>query len=245
MPYRFRRKISKSVAEVSTPNGRTIRLPYTGSLPNKGSIVQPLKNDCCCPTRLQFGDIPTRVIRTDPNPRRVSQRRPPPVQIYDRVVYSLDLLRPYVRDKPIYTVLTNNDGFYLPFTNKFPLVRVTGDPLEPYKEKLGVIGSVLYCFIQDSFDQWAYREPDLLGGERITKVKRIYVVDCNAYIKDYEWSHLIPSVYSALQQYHPGCALYTYRETGDRILPTGRKESMFDKWWRNPLDFTYKKWPSY
>ena len=74
MPYRFRRKISDSLAEVTTPDGHTIRLPYTGSVPERGSIVQPQKDNCCCPSGLQFGSSPNRAIRTDPAPRRVSRR---------------------------------------------------------------------------------------------------------------------------------------------------------------------------
>ena len=246
MPYRFRRKISDSVAEVTTPDGHTIRLPYTGSIPERGSIVQPQKDNCCCPSGLQFGSSPNRAIRTDPSPRRVSTRKPlPPMSLPNRLVYTPYLLIPYVKNRPIYTSVSYDDGFYLPFTNKFPMVGVTNDPVKnPVKyDKVGVIPPILFCFFMGSFDQWRYLNP--LPEANIAIVKKIYVVDALADIKDYKRDDYITYVYSALQQFHPGCTLYTYRETDNRILPNGRLKSMFDVWWRNPLAFDYKQWPNY
>lgn len=76
MPYRFIRKISNSVAEVSTPGGRTIRLPYTGSLPKKGGIINPILGNCCCPKKLEFpGTLPTGK-HTKSGPRRTSLQKP-------------------------------------------------------------------------------------------------------------------------------------------------------------------------
>ena len=252
MSYRFIRKISKGVAEVTTPSGHTIRLPYTGSLPKKGSIVQPQKDNCCCPQGLQFDSIPNRAIRTDPTPRRVSPGRPPlPTTKTNRLVHTPNLLLPYVQSRPIYTSLSYHDGFYLPFTNKFPLVGVTNDPVKrPVKDNVvGVIPPTLFCFFEGSFDQWEYQDP--LPGAKVSTINKIYVVDAEADIDDYKGNTFdseyinIPNVYSALQQFHPGCTLYTYRETDNRQLPEGRLESMFAEWWENPLVFDYKKWPDY
>ena len=250
MPYRFIRRISKSVAEVSTPSGHTIRLPYTGSLPKRGSVVQPQKDNCCCPQRLQFDSSPNKAIKTDPTPRRVSQGRPPLPTKVSRLVYTPDLLIPYVQSRPIYTSLSYGDGFYLPFTTKFPQVGVTNDPVnKPVKDNVvEFIPPTLFCFFAGSFDQWKYRDP--LPGAKVSTIKKIYVVDAEADMKDnYEDTHPeganITNVYSALQQFHPGCTLYTYRETDDRILPEGRLESMFAEWWKNPLSFIYKQWPNY
>lgn len=251
MPYRFRRKISDSLAEVTTPDGHTIRLPYTGSVPERGSIVQPQKDNCCCPIGLQFGSSPNRAIRTDPSPRRVSPGRPPLSKITHRLVNWPDLLLPYVQSRPIYTFQTYNDGFYLPFTNRYPAVGVTNDPVnKPVKDSVvGVIPLTLFCFFVGSFDQWAYQDP--VTRAKVSTINKIYVVDAYADINDYKGNTFnseyisIPNVYSALQQFHPGCTLYTYRETDNRELPEGRLESMFDEWWKNPLAFDYKKWPDY
>ena len=249
MPYRFRRKISDRVAEVTTPDGHTIRLPYTGSVPERGSIVQPQKDNCCCPSKFQFGSSPNRAIRTDPSPRRVSQGRPPLPKITNRLVNYPDLLLPFVQSRPIYTFQTYNDGFYLPFTTRYPMVGVTNDPKnKPVKNGIATaIPSTLFCFFLGSFDQWKYLDP--APGAKVSTVNKIYVVDALADIKDYSYTGPytggIIKVYSALQQFHPGCTLYTYRETDNRILPDGRLESMFDVWWKNPLAFDYKQWPNY
>lgn len=250
MSYRFIRRISKGVAEVSTPDGHTIRLPYTGSLPKRGSIVQPQKNNCCCPSRLQFDNIPNKAIKTDPAPRRVSRGRPSIPPKINRLVYTPNLLIPYVKSQPIYTNLSHDDGFFLPFTNKFPQVGVTNDPVnKPVKnDVVRAIPPTLFCFFSGSFDQWAYQDP--LPGAKIAIVNKIYVVDAEADMEvNYKSTHPkganITNVYSALQQFHPGCTLYTYRETDNRELPEGRLESMFAEWWKNPLAFDYKQWPNY
>lgn len=249
MPYRFRRKISDSVAEVTTPDGHTIRLPYTGSVPERGSIVQPQKDDCCCPSRLQFGSSPNRAIRTDPTPRRVSQGRPPLPPKVSRLVYRPNLLIPYVKSQPIYTIQSYADGFYLPFTTRYPMVGVTDDPVNnPVKDDVvEVIHHTLFCFFTDSFDNWRYQDP--LPNAKVSAITKIYVVDAQANINDYRYATTyttgIIGVYSALQQFHPRCTFYTYRETDNRKLPEGRLESMFDEWWKNPLVFDYKKWPDY
>lgn len=255
MSYKFIRRISKGVAEVSTPDGHTIRLPYTGSPPNRGSIVQPQKDNCCCPQRLQFDSGPNKTIRTDPTPRRVSQGRPPLPAKINRILFipnTLIPLIPYVQSRPIYTFQTYDDGFYLPFTNRFPLVGVTIDPVnKPVKDDVvGVVPPTLFCFFVNSFDQWEYRDP--LPGAKVSTINKIYVVDAYADINDYKINPSpyfldsgLPRVYSALQQFHPGCNLYIYRETDNRELPEGRLEPMFAEWWEDPLAFDYKKWPDY
>ncbi len=70
MPYRFIRKISNSVAEVSTPSGHTIRLPYTGTVPTRGSVVNPIIGSCCCPKGLTFPAAAIQNTHTTPSPRR-------------------------------------------------------------------------------------------------------------------------------------------------------------------------------
>ena len=125
MPYRFIRKISKGVAEVTTPSGHTIRLPYTGSVPKRGSIVQPQKDNCCCPIGLQFGSSPNRVIRTDPAPRRVSRRKSRKLSAFYPVIYNgLDFESsnfPYNPDLPkTYTVILQPTFSDYP-ASKFPL----------------------------------------------------------------------------------------------------------------------------
>jgi hypothetical protein len=72
MPYRFLRKISNGMAEVSTPDGHTIRLPYSGSLPKPGSVVKPEIDRCCNPVGFIGTGSNKKLASSYPQPRRVS-----------------------------------------------------------------------------------------------------------------------------------------------------------------------------
>ena len=158
MSYRFIRRISKGVAEVSTPDGHTIRLPYTGSLPKRGSIVQPQKDNCCCPKRLQFDSSPNKVIRTDPTPRRVSRRKGRKPTFYP-VIYSglgLRTLR-YNPDLPkTYIVIFQPKAGDYP-ASKFPLygigVIISNVPDGPKVQGLTPVkfGKIVYQLEVSSF----------------------------------------------------------------------------------------------
>ena len=168
MSYRFIRRISKSVAEVSTPSGHTIRLPYTGSLPKRGSIVQPQKNNCCCPQRLQFDSSPNKAIRTDPTPRRVSRRKGRILSAFYPIIYpGVDLSPsnfPYNPDLPkTYTVIFQPAHFDYP-ASKFPLygigIVISNVPDGPKIQGLTPVkfGRTVYQFEGRSFgtayDNW-------------------------------------------------------------------------------------------
>ena len=74
MTYKFQRKISNRTAEIITPNGRTIRLPYTGDVPQTNSIVHPEFNKCCCPIKLSFDKNKSSQF-THVSPRRNKRKR--------------------------------------------------------------------------------------------------------------------------------------------------------------------------
>ena len=155
MPYRFIRRISKSVAEVSTPSGHTIRLPYTGSLPKRGSVVQPQKDNCCCPQRLQFDSSPNKVIRTDPTPRRVSRRKNRITTVYPVIYHAFNFNLsnfPYNPDLPkTYTIIFQPAIADYPASN-FPLygigVVISNVPSGPTVQGLTPIkfGKIVYQF---------------------------------------------------------------------------------------------------
>ena len=159
MPYRFRRKISDRVAEVTTPDGHTIRLPYTGSVPERGSIVQPQKDNCCCPIGLQFGSSPNRAIRTDPGPRRISQRDGRITThhvIYRGVSFTSDNF-PYNPELPkTYTVILQ-PTFFDYSASKYPLygigVVIFNVPGGPKVQKLSPVrfGKIAYQFEEQTF----------------------------------------------------------------------------------------------
>lgn len=177
MSYRFIRRISKNVAEVSTPSGHTIRLPYTGSLPKRGSIVQPQKDNCCCPQRLQFGSSPDKAIRTDPTPRRVSRRKGLKPTFYPVIYNSYALLLKHFPYNPAlpktYTVIFQPAPADYP-ASKFPLygigVVISNVPSGPQIRGLTPVkfGKIVYHFehvtfgtAYDNFGNITYYE----GGE--------------------------------------------------------------------------------
>ena len=74
MTYRFQRKISSRTAEITTPSGSSIRLPYTGDVPQPNTIVHPTFNKCCCPIELSF-DKNQKPQFNDVSPRRTRKKR--------------------------------------------------------------------------------------------------------------------------------------------------------------------------
>ena len=160
MSYRFIRRISKGVAEVTTPSGHTIRLPYTGSPPKRGSIVQPQKDDCCCPSGLQFGSSPNRAIRTDPSPRRVSRRKGRITPVYPIIYRGFSLYPDNFLYNPslptTYTVIFQPTVRDYP-ASKFPLygigVVISNVPKGPKIQGLTPVkfGKIVYQFEEESF----------------------------------------------------------------------------------------------
>ena len=246
MPYRFIRRISNSMAEVATPDGHTIRLPYNGSDISKGSIVKPEFNKCCQPISIKGGRSLVPGVRSDtPPPRRIKI-------IEDRLPIIRTILTNYVPNGfleeqviPIlYTLESYLDGFYLPFTSDYPttyFLNPNFPSFEPSPVKLAVTKD-LYCFLTGSFDGALIKEPS--PGAEIAKVDNIFVVDAQADMLDYAYGN-IAGVYDDIQQYHPGAILHTYRETDNRILPNGRLKELFSEWWLNPKQFPYITWPNY
>ena len=168
MPYRFIRKISNSVAEVSTPNGRTIRLPYTGSLPDKGGIVKPILGGCCCPKKLSFPIVTPTNIRTTPDPRRHKRGSGSTVIPNIPVIYRGDYFElknfPFNPDLPsAYTVIYQPAHSDYP-ASKFPImgigVVIKNSPQGPSIQGLTPVrfGKVAYQLEHKSFgtayDNW-------------------------------------------------------------------------------------------
>lgn len=168
MSYRFIRRISKGVAEVLTPSGHIIRLPYTGSPPKRGSIVQPQKDNCCCPQSLQFDSIPNRAIRTDPSPRRVSRRKGRIKPVYPIIYRGFSLYPDNFLYNPslptTYTVIFQPTVRDYP-ASKFPLygigVVISNVPEGPKIRGLTPVkfGKIVYQFEEESVGTSYYHYP--------------------------------------------------------------------------------------
>jgi len=247
------------MAEVLTPQGHTIRLPAYPDASSRGFAVQ--FNQSCKPTGISLPTPNTGGFTDVLQPRRTTTPLPsliPPPG--NRLFYHTRLLEYWLTnytnfdepDAKVYNPLSYRDGFYLPFLSVYPHLSYArsedgGITWEIIPQEF--TATDLYCFFDGSFDQsssiYQYiedRDVDKYSEAEVVPMRNIYVLDIQAEEFNYRENSEISKVYEDLQANHPGCKLFTYKETENRGLPEEREIELLDAWMLDPLDFPYTEY---
>lgn len=128
MTYKFQRRISSRTAEIITPDGRTIRLPYSGDLPPINSIVHPRLNNCCCPIELSF-DNNQKSQFTNRGPRRNKRKRAPVPNDLAKTMILLDVSGSYAG--PSRAIVKDLKKLYNTFKHS-TIATFVDKPLDPF-----------------------------------------------------------------------------------------------------------------
>lgn len=127
MTYRFQRQISSRTAEITTPSGSSIRLPYTGDVPQPNTIVHPTFNKCCCPIELSF-DKKQKPQFNDVRPRRTKRKRIKPPSL-GNTMFLIDVSGSYGRQSKL--VLEDLKSLYSKFKNS-TIATFVDKPMLPF-----------------------------------------------------------------------------------------------------------------
>lgn len=128
MTYRFQRKISNRTAEIITPSGRSIRLPYTGDVPQTNTIVHPTFNKCCCPIGLSF-DKNQKPQFNDVRPRRTKRKRIKPPIGLGETMFLIDVSGSYGEQSKL--VVEDLKSLYSTFKNS-TIATFVDKPMSPF-----------------------------------------------------------------------------------------------------------------
>ena len=130
MTYKFQRKISNRTAEIITPSGRSIRLPYTGDVPQTNTIVHPTFNKCCCPIGLSF-DKNQKPQFNDVRPRRTKRKRIKPPSGLGATMFLIDVSGSYGQQSRL--VVEDLKSLYSTFKNS-TIATFVDKPMSPFGE---------------------------------------------------------------------------------------------------------------
>lgn len=128
MTYKFQRKISNRTAEIITPSGRSIRLPYTGDVPQTNTIVHPTFNKCCCPIGLSF-DKNQKPQFNDVRPRRTKRKRIKPPSGLGETMFLIDVSGSYGEQSKL--VVEDLKSLYSTFKNS-TIATFVDKPMSPF-----------------------------------------------------------------------------------------------------------------
>ena len=130
MTYKFQRKISNRTAEIITPSGRSIRLPYTGDVPQTNTIVHPTFNKCCCPIGLSF-DKNQKPQFNDVRPRRTKRKRIKPPIGLGETMFLIDVSGSYGEQSKL--VVEDLKSLYSTFKNS-TIATFVDKPMHPFAQ---------------------------------------------------------------------------------------------------------------